>query len=120
MAKRILIVDDEPDLLEVISIRLKKSGFEIIQGKDGKEALDLTRQMLPDLIIIDVYLPYINGDEVVRIIKADEALKHIPIILISATLKSISEKFQNCGANTYKTKPFESEDLINTIKQLIG
>ncbi len=85
MGKKILVVDDEPDLLKVTLLRLKKTGYEVFGCVDGQEALDLARQIMPDLIILDVYLPVINGDDVAKILKKDDELKHIPIILISAS-----------------------------------
>jgi len=120
MAKKILIVDDEPDLLKVTLLRLKKTGYEAFGGVDGQEALDLARQIIPDLIILDVYLPIINGDDVAKILKKDDELKHIPIILISATTKSLEERARNSGADGYLRKTFEPEELIGMIKKIIG
>jgi len=120
MAKKILIVDDEPDLLKVLLIRLKKAGYEVFGGTNGQEALDLTRQITPDLVILDVYLPVMNGDDVAKILKKDEQLKHIPIILISATTKDMAEKVQESQANDFLTKPFEPEDFLKKISGFIG
>ncbi|MFA6176014.1 MAG: response regulator, partial [Phycisphaerae bacterium] len=84
MGKRILVVDDEPDLLKVILLRLKKKTmYEVYGCTQGQEVLDIVRQVVPDLIILDVYLPIINGDDFTRILKKDAKLKHIPVILIS-------------------------------------
>ena len=104
MTNKILIVDDEPDVLKVLSLRLEKTGYEVFLGRDGREALDLARQIVPDLIILDVYLPDINGDDVARILKRDDKLKHIPIFLLSATATSISLKTEKCGADKYLKK----------------
>ena len=119
MAKKILIVDDEPDLLKVLLIRLKKTGYEVVGGTNGQEALDLARQHIPDLIILDVYLPVMNGDDAAKILKKDDQLKHIPILLISATTKQMAEKVQESQANDYLTKPFEPEELFKKIEGLI-
>jgi len=120
MAKKILVVDDESDLLKVLLIRLKKTGYEAFGGVNGQEALDLARQLIPDLLILDVYLPGISGDGVAKILKDDDKLKRIPIILISATTKSLAERARWCGADGYLTKPFESEELLAKVKELIG
>ena len=120
MVKKILVVDDEPDLLKVLLIRLKKAGYEVFGGTNGQEALDLARQHTPDLIILDVYLPIMNGDDAAKILKKDEQLKHIPILLISATTKQMAEKAQESGANDYLAKPFEPEELFKKIEGLIG
>jgi DNA-binding response OmpR family regulator len=119
VAKKILIVDDEPDLLKVLEIRLKNTGYEVFIGADGREALDLARQIMPDLIILDLYLPVKNGDEVAEILKNDEKLKQIPIILISATTEALSERAKECGANVFLTKPFEAQELLAKIESLI-
>lgn len=120
MAKKILVIDDEPDILKILLLRLKKAGYAVIGGKDGREAMDLARQKMPDLILLDIYLPDINGDYVTRILKRDKKLKHIPIILISATTVSIAERAEDCGAAGYVTKPFEPEDLIGAVKKALG
>lgn len=119
MAKKILVVDDEPDLLKVLLFRLGKIGYEVFGAVDGRQALDLTRKIIPDLIILDVYLPVINGDEVAKILKNDEKLKHIPIFLISATSHSLIQRTADSGANAYFTKPFEPEELIGAVKKVL-
>ena len=120
MAKKILVVDDEPDLLKVTLLRLKKTGYEVFGAVDGREALDLARRIIPDLIILDIYLPLINGDEVAKRLKKDDGLKHIPIILISATTRSLAERTKDSGACGYLTKPFEPEELVGVAKKILG
>jgi DNA-binding response OmpR family regulator len=120
MAQKILVVEDEPDLLKVTLLRLKKAGYEVFGGVDGQEALDLTRQIMPDLIILDVYLLRFYGNDVVKILKNDDQLKHIPIILISATTaNTLDEKARECGADAYLKKPFEPEELIRLVKKVL-
>jgi CheY-like chemotaxis protein len=120
MGKKILVVDDEPDLLKVTLLRLKKTGYEVFGGVDGREVLDRARQIIPDLIILDVYLPVINGDDVAKILKKDDELKHIPIILISATIKTLEDRAMESGADAYLSKPFEPEELIGIVKKILG
>lgn len=120
MAKKILVVDDEPDLLKVILIRLETLGYEAHGGTDGKQALALARKIVPDLIILDIYLPFINGDEVARILKKDKSMKHIPILMISATTKTLSQRTLDNGAEDFLAKPFEPKELIKKISKLIG
>lgn len=120
MGKKILVVDDEPDLLKVTLLRLKKTGYEVYGGADGREVLDITRRVMPDLIILDVYLPGLNGDELAKILKKDGELKHIPIILISATTRTLDVKTRECGADGYIIKPFEPEELIGIVKKILG
>ena len=120
MGKKILVVDDEPDLLKVTLLRLKKTGYEVFGCVHGQEALDLAREIIPDLIILDVYLPVISGDDVAKILKKDDELKHIPIILISASTGILDEKAWGSGADAYLRKPFEPEELISTVKNILG
>jgi CheY-like chemotaxis protein len=119
MYKNILIVDDEPDLLKVTSLRLKKTGYAVFGCVDGQEALDMARQIIPDLIILDVFIPVIKGDDVAQILKRDDDLKHIPIILISATTRTLNERAKESGADGYLTKPFEPEQLIGMVKNIL-
>ena len=121
MAKKILAVDDEPDILKVVIFRLKKIGYEVITAIDGKEALDLAERERPDLILLDLRLPIINGYEVCQKIKADEKLKKIPVILLTASTSSeFAEKMKEYQADDYLVKPFEPEELLTKIKKFIG
>ncbi len=120
MANRILIVDDEEDLLKVTLLRLKKTGYEVFGGANGQQALDFVRQIVPDLVILDVYLPVMNGDDVAKILKKDEQLKHIPVILISADVETLAQRARDCDAMGYLSKPYEAADLIEMIKRILG
>ncbi len=120
MAKKILVVDDEPDLLKVLLFRLGKMGYEVFGAADGQQALDLARKIIPDLMIFDVYLPVINGDEVAKILKNDEKLKHVPVFLISATTHTLMERTKDSGSDAYFVKPFEPEELIGAVKKALG
>ncbi|MCX5665459.1 MAG: response regulator [Candidatus Omnitrophica bacterium] len=120
MAKKILVIDDEPDVLKIIMLRLERAGYEVVGGMDGREAMDLARHLLPDLIILDVYLPDMNGDDVARVIKNNDKLKHIPIILVSATTVSVAERAKDCGAEGCLGKPFEPEELLGLVKRVLG
>ncbi|MFH1189233.1 MAG: response regulator [Candidatus Omnitrophota bacterium] len=119
MAKKILIVDDEPDVLKILLLRLKKTGYDVIGARDGREALDLARQTIPDLIILDFHLPDMNGDEVAKMLKGDKDLRHIPIILISATVTSVAERAKECGADGCIAKPFEPEELVGAVNKIL-
>ena len=120
MKKKILVVDDETDLLLVTLLRLKHVGYEGFGAVNGQEALDMARQKMPDLILLDALLPVINGDEIAKILKKEEKTKNIPIILISADTRFLEEKFAACGADGRLTKPFKSAELLAMIKKYIG
>ncbi len=120
MTKKILVADDEPELLELTLLRLKKTGYDVFGSADGREVLELVRQQMPDLIILDVYLPVIDGDEIAKLFKKDEKMKHIPVILISATTQTLEERAKECGAVGYFSKPFDPGDLVTMVKKHIG
>ena len=120
MKKKILLVDDEDDLRLVLSLRLKKIGYEVFEAVDGQEALDLARSKIPDLIVLDVFLPVMNGDEVAAILKKDTNLKHIPIILISADSGTLERRAQESGADGYLAKIFESQAMASMIQKHLG
>jgi CheY-like chemotaxis protein len=115
MKKKILVVDDEAGLLKTTLSRLNKSGYEAFGAVDGQEALDMARQKMPDLILLDVYLPFMHGDEVAKILKKDEKLKLIPIVLISAVDETLEQSARECGAEGFLAKPFEAEELLAMI-----
>lgn len=121
MAKKILVVDDELDILKITAFILKKAGYEIITAGNGQVALDLIRDKKPDLILLDLRLPIINGYEVCKIIKNDEELKHIPIILFTARcVGMVDEKTKELEADDYMIKPFVKEELLKKVKKAIG
>lgn len=115
--KRILIVDDEKDIVESIQFKLEFEGFECLAAFDGEEALLKAKKENPDLILLDVMLPKLNGYMICRSLKSDEKYKHIPIIMLTAKAQE-SDKFwgKETGADDYVTKPFEMEELIQKIQ----
>jgi len=115
--KRILIVDDEKDIVKSIQFMLEFEGSECLVAYDGEEALLKAKSENPDLILLDIMLPKINGYQVCRLLKSDEKYKHIPIIMLTAKAQE-SDKFwgKETGADDYMTKPFELEKLIQKIQ----
>jgi len=121
MAKKILIVDDEAQLVEMVKMRLEASGYEIISAHDGQEGLDKAKKEKPDLIILDLMLPKIDGYKVCRMLKFDEKYKKIPIILFSARAQEEDKKMgEEVGADTYITKPFDPKVLLGKIQELLN
>lgn len=120
MPKRILVVDDEPQLVEVVKMRLEANGYQIITAYDGQEALEKARKERPDLIILDLMLPKVDGYKVCRMLKFDEKYKNIPVILFSARAQDSDQKLGlEVGADAYIIKPFEPVALLAKIKELI-
>ena len=119
--KKILLVDDEKDLVETVSFRLDASGYEIIPAYDGKDGFDKARSERPDLIILDLMLPKMDGYKVCRMLKFDEKYKKIPIIMFTARAQDSDIKMgEEVGANAYITKPFDPKVLLDKIKELLG
>ena len=121
MGKKILIVDDEKDLIETVTFRLQASGYEVISANDGKAGLEKVKTEKPDLVILDIMLPKMDGYKVCGLLKADSRYSKIPIILFTARAQESDIKMgEGVGANVYITKPFEPQVLMAKIKELIG
>lgn len=120
MAKKILLVDDEPDLLEVTRMRLEKSGYEVIAAANGKDALNALQRVAPDMVLLDLLLPDIRGEEICRKIKSDPKFKDIPVILFTASTSAVAQISLEYGAQGYINKPFEAEELLKMIKEFIS
>ncbi len=118
--KRILVIDDEPDLLDLARARLELAGYEVLVASDGEEGLEKARTSAPDLIILDLMLPKMNGFEVCEALKIDEKYKHIPIIILTVKFQPVDIRFAKAlGADAYIKKPFEGKELVDKIKELI-
>jgi len=121
MQKKILLVDDEQDLVKTLKKRLESNGYEVFISNDGIDALAKAKKENPDLIILDLMLPKMDGYKVCGLLKSDAWYKNIPIILFTARAQeSDKELGKEVGANAYITKPFEPEVLLSKIKELIG
>ncbi|MDD5492735.1 MAG: response regulator [bacterium] len=120
MAKRILVVEDEPDIAEVIKQRLAGAGFEVMIAEDGYMGLETARREKPDLIILDLMLPKIEGYKVCRMLKFDKEYSYIPIIILTARSQPVEEETGYAtGANLYLTKPFDGNELTAKVKELL-
>lgn len=116
---RILLIEDDLDMAEAIRLRLEANDFEIIVAHDGMEGLNKARTENPDLIILDVMLPKLDGFNLCRMLKFDEKHKSILIIILSAKVqKTDIERGKEVGADAYITKPFKAEELLAKIKEL--
>ena len=117
--KKILIADDEPDILEILQFNLETEGFQVFIAKNGNEAIEAAKKHLPDLIILDVMMPYKNGIEVCNILRLQPAFKETLIVFLSALSDEITEvKGLETGADDYLTKPISPKILITKINAL--
>lgn len=120
MSKKLLIVDDEKDMVFAVKLQLEANGFDVITAHDGQAALEIARKEKPDLLILDLMLPKIDGYKVCRMLKFDEKYKHIPIIMFTARIQKSDEKLgYEVGADAYVTKPFELPVLLSKIRELL-
>lgn len=118
--KKILLVEDEPEFRLGVRMRLESKGYEVIEAEDGAVGLDKARNMAPDLIILDVMLPKMEGYQVARLLKFDAKYKPIPIIMLTArTQKSDKDMGSAVGVDAYLTKPFKAEELLEIIVRLL-
>ena len=118
--KRVLIVDDEPDIVESIKFNLELENIECMEAYDGEEAFSKAQKENPDLIVLDIMLPRINGYQIARLLKFDESYKHIPIIMLTArTQKTDIELGNESGADEYITKPFDMDMLVALVKKYL-
>ncbi|MCU0665495.1 MAG: response regulator [Candidatus Omnitrophica bacterium] len=120
MPKRILVVDDEPDVLKVAIVRLKMAGYEVFTAINGQQALDFVRQTAPDMMFLDLRLPIIDGYNVCQQIKSDEKLKNIKVVIFTASVDQLDEKIKQVKADDYLLKPFDSAGLVNKAKKFLS
>ena len=117
----ILLVDDEPDLVQMVSVRLKAAGYEVSTAHDGQEALEKVKGSSPDLMILDLMLPKLDGYKVCRLLKLDDRTRGIPILIFTARAQVEDVTLATeCGADAYLTKPFEAKVLLSKLQELLA
>jgi two-component system, OmpR family, phosphate regulon response regulator PhoB len=120
MRKKILVVDDDADILELLGFTLKKAGFAIGTARDGMEALKKACTLLPDLILLDVMMPEMDGLAVCEILRRDPATSSIPILILTAASGQLSRLAGlHAGATEYMTKPFSPKEVVVKIEELL-
>lgn|SRR3989338_8525198 len=120
MGKKILVIDDEPDILMVLANRLKLAGYEVENAETGEEGLMISLRATPDLILLDLMLPGISGFEVLEKLKNQNNTRHIPVFVISAKSQlGDRDKALKAGANQFFVKPFNSSDLLDKIRDIV-
>lgn len=119
--KKLLIVDDEPNIVMSLEYAFQKKGYEVFIARDGGEAMTIIKREVPDLTILDVMMPEVDGYETIRRIKSDPTLAEMKVIFLSAKSKSEDiEQGLSLGADQYFTKPFSVKKLITAVGELIG
>lgn len=118
---KILVVDDEPDAVELVGFNLKAAGYDVATAADGEEALRKARALVPDLIVLDWMLPEVEGLEVCKLLRRDTATASIPILMLTAKAAEIDRVLGlEMGADDYVTKPFSPRELVLRVKNLLN
>ena len=119
--KRILICDDDPVILRLLQVNLELEGYEVLQAHHGEEALEIASAELPDLIILDIMMPKLDGYQTAERLKSQDDTKEIPVVFVSAKAQqSDIEKGKSYGVADYLTKPFDPTDLLEIVERLVG
>lgn len=118
--QKILIVDDDPDVLNLLDLKLRDEGFLILQAVDGEMAVDLVKAKRPDLIILDVNMPKISGLDVCKVLKSNEKTRDIPIVMLTVKNEAVDRILGlEFGADDYITKPFNIRELVLRVKNIL-
>lgn len=121
MPKMILVVDDEVDLVDALAMRLENDGYDVIKALDGKEGYEKAQASKPDAVILDLRMPRMDGFQVCRLLKFDETLKDIKVLILTAhNSESARKSCRDVGADALLPKPYEYAELLQTVRQLVG
>jgi len=122
MAKgKILVVDDEIYIVHILDFSLGMEGYEVITALDGEQAIEKAHAEKPDLIVLDIMMPKLDGYETCKALKGDASTRHIPVILLSAKGRNVDQKIGfEVGADDYITKPFSPRKLVERINAILG
>lgn len=117
----VLVVDDDPVILKLLEVNFEMEGFSVVRAADGAEGLERAREVLPDIVILDVMMPRMTGYEVAKALREDDVTAHIPIIFVTARAQSNDvERGMELGVDDYVTKPFDPLDLIARVNTLLA
>ena len=121
MPKKVLIVDDEPNIVLSVEFLMKREGYDVVTAADGQEALDMLQDARPDLMILDVMMPRKNGFEVCEAVRSHPQFGSLPILMLTAKGREAEmKKGLSLGADAYVTKPFSTHDLIDRVGALLA
>jgi two-component system phosphate regulon response regulator PhoB len=118
---RILVAEDDPDILHLVAYKLRRSGFDVIEAPDGRAALRETRDVLPDLIVLDVRMPHLSGLDVLRELREDPRCRDVPVIILTARARPQDlEQAYAAGATDYVIKPFSPRELVVRVEAVLA
>jgi DNA-binding response OmpR family regulator len=117
----VLIADDDPDILSLVKLRLERSGYDVVSAGDGQQALETARERTPDLALLDVMMPKLDGYEVTARLRQEEATRRLPVILLTARVQeSDIARGIEAGADDYVKKPFSTHELRDRVQAVLG
>jgi CheY-like chemotaxis protein len=118
----VVCIDDEPGMIELVNLVLRPQNIKVVGAKNGEEGLNILRQNRPDMVLLDIMMPGMDGWEVYRQIRADDTLKDIPVVILTARNNSFEEIIarERAGVNDYVTKPFAPDDLRKSVAKILG
>jgi len=122
MRKKVVCIEDEPEMIDLVRLILGRKGFELIGAVGGREGLETVRQVRPDLVLLDLMMPDMDGWEVYQQMKADEELREIPVIVVTAKAQSIDKVLglHIAKVDDYVTKPFGPQELLESVSRVLG
>ncbi|MCP4538070.1 MAG: response regulator transcription factor [Chloroflexi bacterium] len=120
--KKVVCIEDEPEMIDLVKLILGRKGFELTGAVGGREGLDAVRRIKPDLVLLDLMMPDMDGWEVYQQMKADEELKAIPVIVVTAKAQSIDKVLglHIAKVDDYVTKPFGPQELLQSVERVLG
>ncbi len=117
---KVMVIDDEPDIVKLVKISLEMANFEVVEAFSGKECLSKTQTIVPDLFLLDIMMPEMNGYEVCQQLKTQERTKHVPVVMLTAKgQKGDAEQGLKVGADDYIIKPFDPYELGEQIREIL-
>ena len=121
LRRRVLVVDDSAVIRDLISVNLELEGFDVVTAVDGQDALDKIREVIPDVVTIDVVMPRLDGFDTVARLRADPRTSHLKIAMVTACAQEADiNRGRRVGVDAYVTKPFDPDTLVRTVRELIG
>ena len=117
----VLIADDDADILGLVEFRLDAAGYAVARAEDGRDALRLARELVPDIAVLDVMMPFLDGYEVTEQMRKDDVMKGIPVILLTARVQEADvQRGFDAGADDYVKKPFSPQELRSRVQAVLG
>ena len=122
ISKKVVYIEDEPEMIDLVRLILSRKGYEVIGANGGREGLDIIRQKLPDLVLLDLMMPDMDGWDVYQQMKSVEATRDIPVIVITAKAQSIDKVLglHIAKVDDYISKPFSPQELVESVEKVIG